>query len=224
MNMTNVWITEEELTSEFLNDLVYPITIKGDNNPRAYGIFPDGCVEEIQVYLKKFLISQDMFPLSLTYIPYEEERYTALFKKLEIEYFLSQIKEAATYHDFYGEHTYHPSCFIVKIKDSATLALLLKETFQLAFENMLYVLTYSKSASFKSGPRNPDSRKSTHSITNFTFDSETTYITPCHDAQGFYLFTNDTKYKNIQSLCTNLPEGSVVTQINDTDLCDLDEE
>jgi hypothetical protein len=89
---------------------------------------------------------------------------------------------------------------------------------------MLYVLTYSKSASFKSGPRNPDGQKRKHSITNFTFDSETTYITPCHDAQGFYLFTNDTKYKNIQSLCTNLPEGSFVTQINDTVLCDLNEE
>lgn len=160
----------------------------------------------------------------MTYIPYEEERYKTLFNKLKIEYILFQIKEAATYHDFYGEHTYHPSCFTVEIKDSATLALLLKETFQLAYENMLYILTYFKSSSFRSALNDPEGFKSKHSITNFTFDSEATYITPCHDAQGFYLFTNDLRYKNIKSLCTNLPEGTVVTQINDTVLCDLDED
>lgn len=59
-------------------------------------------------------------------------------------------------------------------------------------------------------------RKRERSISIFKIDEETTFITIFHDGAGFYLFSNKEKYSPLDNLISNLPKGTVITQINDT--------
>ncbi|TLS35305.1 hypothetical protein [Pseudalkalibacillus caeni] len=59
-------------------------------------------------------------------------------------------------------------------------------------------------------------KKRERSIPIFNIDEGTTFITILHDGAGFHLFSNEEKYSNLDNLISNLPKGTVITQLNDT--------
>ncbi|MGM1034815.1 MAG: hypothetical protein ACQEXK_20420 [Bacillota bacterium] len=217
--MAEIWIKEERVSKKFLDDLGHHISLDEELDT-AYFIAADGedYVEENKNLLLDFLFSQNKYPLFISFIVYEDQtdEYIAFLKENKIDFTLNYLEEKRTYYDFFGKHQYHPPCFTAKIKDSNSLALILNETFWLPAQNEFYSISFSDNLMFELGEVIEWGRKRKRSIPIFKTKGETTIITICHDGAGFYLFSNDEKYFPLDKFISNLPRGTVITQINDT--------
>lgn len=217
--MAEIWIKEERVSKKFLDDLGHHISLDEELDT-AYFIAADGedYVEENKNLLLDFLFSQNKYPLFISFIVYEDQtdEYIAFLKENKIDFTLNYLEEKRTYYDFFGKHQYHPPCFTAKIKDSNSLALILNETFWLPAQNEFYSISFSDNLMFELGEVIEWGRKRRRLIPIFKTKGETTIITICHDGAGFYLFSNDEKYFPLDKFISNLPRGTVITQINDT--------
>lgn len=217
--MAEIWIKEERVSKKFLDDLGHHISLDEELDT-AYFIAADGedYVEENKNLLLDFLFSQNKYSLFISFIVYEDQtdEYIAFLKENKIDFTLNYLEEKRTYYDFFGKHQYHPPCFTAKIKDSNSLALILNETFWLPAQNEFYSISFSDNLMFELGEVIEWGRKRRRSIPIFKTKGETTIITICHDGAGFYLFSNDEKYFPLDKFISNLPRGTVITQINDT--------
>ncbi|MED4697195.1 hypothetical protein [Peribacillus frigoritolerans] len=217
--MAEIWIKEERVSKKFLDDLGHHISLDEELDT-SYFIAADGedYVEENKNLLLDFLFSQNKYPLFISFIVYEDQtdEYIAFLKENKIDFTLNYLEEKRTYYDFFGKHQYHPPCFTAKIKDSNSLALILNETFWLPAQNEFYSISFSDNLMFELGEVIEWGRKRRRSIPIFKTKGETTIITICHDGAGFYLFSNDEKYFPLDKFISNLPRGTVITQINDT--------
>lgn len=219
--MAEIWITEEDMTEEFFNSLGHYTSLDGAID-RVYfiGAGKDGgdYVEENKNYLYDFLIAQNNYPLYLTFVVYydQAEEYLTFLKRNQLDFTLQDLDEKRSYFDFLGRHQYHPPCFTVKITCPDALKLAMDETFWLPAQNEFYSISYSDNLIFQLEKVKEWGRKRDRSIPIFKIDGETTFITIFHDGAGFYLFSNEEKYSSLESLCSNLPKDTIITQINDT--------
>ncbi len=218
--MTEIWIQEEEITQEFLDGTGHHIKLNG-NIKSAYFLCEGtkgDYVENNKIFLQDFLIVQEKYPLYLTFITDDDntEELISLFNKNEIDYTLIHLEEKRTFYTALKKHQYQPPCFTVKIMDSSTLILVLEETYWLPTQNEFYAISYSDNLFFQLGNVTEWGEIKERSVAIFNADEETTFMTIFHDGNGFYLFSNQEKFSTVKSLCSNLPNGTVITQINDT--------
>ncbi|WP_404357493.1 hypothetical protein LG291_03565 [Cytobacillus firmus] len=218
--MAEIWIVEEPVSNEFLDDLGHYMSLDGKLDS-AYFISADGeNVDENKNFLLEFLFHQNRYPLFITFIVYEEqtEEYITFLKQNNIDFRLNILEEKRTYYDFSGKHQYHPPCFTAKIYDPDSLAQLINETYWLPTQNEFYSISFSDNLRFKAEEVIEWLRKRKRSIPIFKIEAETetSFITVFHDGAGFYLFSNEEKYFPHDQFIANLPKGTVITQINDT--------
>jgi hypothetical protein len=219
--MAEIWISEEEITEKALDDLGHFIRLDGEIK-RIYfiGAGTDGgdYVEENKIFLRDFLIAQNRYPLYLTFVVYDEqtEEYSALLKKNKIDFTLNELEEKVSYFNILGKYQYHPPCFSVSIHDADSLSLVLEETFWLPAQNEFYSISYCDNLRFHLEKVKEWGRKRDRSIPIFRIDHDTTMITIFHDGAGFFLLSNEEKFSTVERLCSHLPAGTVITQINDT--------
>ncbi|MBT2632801.1 hypothetical protein J7E76_27660 [Bacillus sp. ISL-101] len=217
--MAEIWIKEERVSKKLLDDLGHYISLDGELDI-AYFIAVDGedYVEENKNFLLDFLLFQNKYPLFISFIVYEDQtdEYITFLKENKFDFTLNYLEEKRTYYDFLGKHLYHPPCFTAKIEDSNSLALILNETFWLPAQNEFYSISFSDNLMFELGEVIEWGRKRKRSIPIFKTMGETTFITIFHDGAGCYLFSNDEKYFTLDKFISNLPRGTVITQINDT--------
>lgn len=216
--MSEIWIVEERVSKKFLVELGHHIGLDGELET-AYFIGADGedYIEQNKNFLLEFLFHQNKYPLFLTFIVYEEQddEYITFLNQNKIEFTLNNLDEKRTYYDFLGKHQYHPPCFTARVNDSDTLALLLNKTYWLPSQNEFYSISFSDNLLFELGEVIEWRKKRERSIPTFKIESETTFITIFHDGAGFYLFSNEEKYNPLDKFISNLPKGTVITQIND---------
>lgn len=217
--MTALWINEEKLTDAFLEETGHHMKIAGKIKSVYYiGDFAEGSYVELNKnFLLEFLKKQNIFPLYCTFAYYtdEVEDIESQLAEQNIPYTLDYLEETRTYYDFSGKHQYHPPRFSVKASDARLLEVLLEYTYGLAASNEFYSISYTDNLSFQLEEVVEWRRKRKRSVAIFNADDPTTFITIAHDGQGFYLYSNDKKYSTVEKLCENLPERSVITQIND---------
>ncbi|MDR0140050.1 hypothetical protein RFW18_20010 [Metabacillus idriensis] len=217
--MAEIWI-QEELTEKFLDEADHHMRV--DGSIQSIYFMSEGTegdyVERNQKFLQDFLIAQDKYPLYLTFIAYDDHTkdIVSLFKEKKIEYTLTQLEEKRTYYTLFKKHHYHPPCFTVKIMDSNILSFILEETYWLPAQNEFYSISYDRNLSFHLREIKEWGRKKERSIPVIHVGAKTTFITISHDGAGFYLFSNEDKYSTVNNLCSHLPEGTIITQINDT--------
>jgi len=218
--MSEIWIEEKEQTEEFFDEVGYYITLNGEI-ASAYFISEGSegdYVEQNKTFLRDFLIAQDKYPLYLTFITYDDNvnECITLFNDNKIKYTLKYLEEKRTYYTILKKHSYQPPCFTVMITDSNQLMFVIEETFWLPTQNEFYAISYSDNLVFQLSNVTEWGRKREKSIPVFNIEADTTFITIFHDGAGIYLFSNEGKYSTIDRLCSHLPEGTVITQINDT--------
>jgi hypothetical protein len=214
--MAQIWINEEKINGEFLDNLGHYISFDGQLE-KAYYLSAEE-FEQNQIFLQEFLIAQENYPVYITFLVYDdqEEEYKSLLERKGIEYKFTYLEEKRTYYDFTGRHQYHPPCFTAKVDDLESLRFLIGETYWLPAQNEFYFISYSDNLDFKQKAVREWGRKKQRSIPVVKILEKTTFITVSHDGQGFYLFSNDEKFLTLEELCSRLPEGTVITQINDT--------
>jgi hypothetical protein len=218
--MAKIWIKEEEVSEKLIDELDHFISFDGKIQKAYYiNASTDGgdYVEENQQFLRDFLISQYKFPLYLTFILYDDqvEEYQDMLKRNSLDFTQFYLEENRSYFDITGRHKYHPPCFLVKIYDSKSISLLLDQTFWLPAQNEFYSISYSDNLNFKLEKVKEWGRKTDRSVPIFKAENDTTFITIYHDGAGFYLFSNEEKYSSIEKLSASLPQGTIITQIND---------
>ncbi|MED4227828.1 hypothetical protein [Neobacillus cucumis] len=218
--MAEIWIQEEKITEDFLNANGHHI--KMDGKIKSVFFIGEGTEEDYVKhnlnFLQQFLITQNVYPLYLTFVCVDDyEEIQTAFDNLAINYKIRFLDEVQTYWTAFKKVKYHPPYFTVKITDSRSLIYVLEETYWLAASlNEFYTISYSENLSFQLDTVIEWGKKRERSIPIFKIDENTTFITIFHDGNGFYLFTNQEKYSTVKSLCSNLPKGTVITQINDT--------
>lgn len=216
--MAEIWIVEEKVSNKLLDELQHYIRLNGELKT-AYYINADGedYIEDNKNFLLEFLIHQNKYPLFVTFVVYDEqvEEYVTFLNQNKIEFTLNNLDEKRSYYDFSGKHLYQPPCFTAKIKDSDKLTLLLNETYWLPSQNDFYSISFSNNLVFELGEVIEWGRKRKRSIPTFKVKLETTFITIAHDGAGFYLFSNEEKYFPLEKFLSNLPKGTIITQIND---------
>lgn len=103
--MAEIWIVEEPVSNEFLDDLGHYMSLDGKLDS-AYFVSADGedYVDENKNFLLEFLIHQNRYPLFITFIVYEEqtEEYITFLKQNNIHFRLNILEEKRTYYDFSG--------------------------------------------------------------------------------------------------------------------------
>ncbi|MGK7377630.1 hypothetical protein ACSFXN_07285 [Planococcus sp. 1R117A] len=217
--MAEIWIAEEKVSNKFLEELGHYIRFNGELESAYFiGADGEGYVEQNKNFLLEFLLCQNRYPLFITFIVYEEQtgEYRAFLHENKIDFTLSSLEEKRTYYDFSGKHQYHPPCFTARITDSDSLALLLNKTYWLAAENEFFSISFSDNLLFELREVVEWKRKRKRSIASFKIGLGTTFMTIFHDGAGFYLFSNEETYFPLEKLISNLPKGTVITQINDT--------
>ncbi|MCA1322313.1 hypothetical protein LC085_20760 [Bacillus tianshenii] len=218
--MAEIWIQEEKVSDEFLDELGHHIKFNG--SLKSVYFISEGSegdyVERNRKFLQDFLITQDKFPIYLTFVYYDDdyEEFQKALNESKIEFKISLLEETRTYWTASKNVRYHPPCFTVKIMEAHSLSVVLAETYWLPAQNEFYAITYSENLFFKLETVTEWDKKRERSVANFNIDEETTLITIFHDGAGFYLFTNQTKYSTVENLSANLPKGTVITQINNT--------
>lgn len=218
--MTEIWINEEKITDEFLKENGRHMKIIGDVKAVYYiGDFAEGNpVGRNKSYLLEFLKNQNTFPLYFTFVHFSddiEETVSGLVEN-NIPYSLSYLEETNTYYDLTGKHQYHPPCFSVEATDWRSAELVLSFTYWLAASNEFYSISTARNLSFQSVEVKGWRRTEKHSAAVYATGTRTTFITIDQDGRGFYLYSNEDKYRSVENLLKTLPAGSTITQINDT--------
>ncbi|RDU38089.1 hypothetical protein DRW41_00495 [Neobacillus piezotolerans] len=212
--MSEIWIVKERISKNFFDELDHHIRLDGDLGT-AYFIEAGGedYIEQNKGFLLKFLIQQNIYPLYITFIVYDEqkEEHITLLNQKKIEFTLNHLEEKRAF----GKQQYHPPYFTARVDDSEALALLLNETYWLPAQNEFFSISFSDNLLFELGEVTEWGRKRKRSIAIFKIETDTTFITISHDGAGFYLFSNEEKYNPIDKFVSNLPKGTVITQIND---------
>ncbi|UAL45551.1 hypothetical protein K7887_11350 [Sutcliffiella horikoshii] len=218
--MAEIWIQEEEVSDKFLGELGHHIKVKG--SLKAAYFISEGSegdyVERNRKYLQDFLITQNKYPLYLTFVYYHDDykEFQETLHESKIDCKISFLEETRTYWTALKNVRYHPPYFMVKIMDARSLSVVLEETYWLPAQNEFYAISYSENLFFQLETVTEWGRTRESSVANFELDEETTFITIFHDGAGFYLYSNKEKYSTVKNLCSNLPKGTVITQINDT--------
>jgi hypothetical protein len=217
--VTEIWINEENLTDAFFKDLGHHMKINGGIESVYYiGDFAEGnYVEHNKNYLQEFLKKLGTYPLYLTFIYYmdEIEELLSQFDQYNISYTVASLGEKRTYYSMTGKHSYHPPCFSIQIPDAYALAFILEKTYWLAAQNEFYTISSAANLSFQLEEVKEWGRKRKRSVAVYTTDEKTTFITIFHDGNGFYLYSNQKQFASVEKLVEALPDGSVITQIND---------
>lgn len=218
--MAQIWIQEEKITTDNLEEMGQYLRLNGDiRNLYFISDFSDeDNVEKNEKFLQEFLIAQNKYPIYITFVTYDdnEKDFIKYFSDNKLEYKLSYLEEQRTYYTLFKKHVYHPPCFTVKITDPGLIKSVLEETYWLPTQNEFYAISYSENLSFKLEDVKEWGKKKKLSIPNFQVNEQTTFITIFHDGAGFYLFSNEEKFSTLKNLCSHLPEGTVIKQINDT--------
>ncbi|WP_102346388.1 hypothetical protein [Bacillus sp. Marseille-P3661] len=219
--MAEIWIQEEKLTDTFLDNIGHYIKIEG-NTQSIYFINEcseeDNYVDRNRRFLQDFLLFQNRYPIYVTFVSYDDntEDFITLFKKNSIDYELNFLQEQRTYYTLFQKHKYHPPCFTVTIMEPRSLLLTIEETYWLPAQNEFYAISYSDNLLFQLARVKEWGRVKERSIPCFFTGVENTFITLFHDGDGFYLYSNEERYSTIGNLCSQLPRGTIIAQINDS--------
>lgn len=178
----------------------------------------DDYVEWNRQFLVDFLSNQAIFPLYVSFIVYDDmlEEMVAQFREKGYE-FTTELLEAKNYYWTDNKKIgYFPPCFRLVIPDVVTLDAVLRETYWLPAQNEFLSVSTVDNLRFIIREV-PLGKHKTTKVADPTFrtDKPVTFITIEHDGQGFHLFSNEGKYATIEGLQQQLPENTVVCQVND---------
>lgn len=199
--MTKIYITQEEFNDEeefILFDDIQNVS-KLYIGPSEYDDYDD----ETQQFLFDFICTQDIFPIFLTFEPYNDV-------KEEIE---NTFREKKVSYSLKFESTKNKSfpIFNVIVKDPHLLKFVLRETFWMACSNQFFALSFSDSVAYKLEMRKSLFRsRKPYMLPSFQMKDTSTVIKVWHDGRGFNLYTSDNRYSTIEMLTNHLPKGTIV--------------
>lgn len=189
--------------------------------PRIYSLSSVGSedyVEWNRQFLVDFLSKQAIFPLYISFIVYDEmlEEISAQFDDKEYK-FTYELLEAKNYYWTDNKKIgYQPPCFRLVAPNVETLDAVLRETYWLPAQNEFLAVSTVNNLSFVTKEVLLGKHKMTKvSDPTFSTDELVTFMTIEHDGQGFHLFSNEDKYATIEDVQKQLPENTVVCQVNE---------
>ncbi|MCA1061444.1 hypothetical protein LCL96_21235 [Rossellomorea aquimaris] len=199
--MTKIYITQEEfnLDEEYILFENVQKVSKLYIGPSEYDDYDD----ETRQFLYDFICKQALFPVFLTFEPYNDltEEIEFAFQKECIQYFLKF--ESTKKNSF--------PVFKVIINDAHTLKLILEETFWIASSNQFYSISFSDIISYKLEIKEGVfGGKKSYMFPCFNMKNTTTILKLWHDGQGCNLYTNDPRYSTIEMLTNHLPNETIM--------------
>ncbi|MGB6407400.1 MAG: hypothetical protein WBF39_07980 [Planococcus donghaensis] len=177
------------------------------HNAAKWYIGPDGDSDETRKFLTDFISAQDSFPVFLVMEPFGDVS-SELVRLLEDNRIAFTIRT---------EGMKNKSIPVLKImlKDAHSLKLIIDETFWIANSNNFYALSFSDNCIYKSATRKTLwGRKKPLVHPFFEMKEASTVISIWYDGDGFNLYTNDLRYKTMESLKGYLPEGTSVAEVD----------
>lgn len=199
--MTKIYIAQDEFNSDeeyILFENIQKVS-KLYIGPSEY----DDYDNETRQFLYDFICKQALFPVYLTFEPYNDltEEIKNTFQKECIPYSLR------------CESTKKKSFPVFKaiIHDAHTLKLILDETFWIASSNQFYAFSFSDHIRYKLAiKKGIFGGEKPYMLPCFNMKDTTTIIKLWHDGQGFHLYTNDPRYSTIEKLTNHLPNGTII--------------
>lgn len=214
--MDELWIQEEDL-QEALKEHFLPFRIfLTGGTPKVYCSSVEANPEKSEMdYLIKFLFTANTYPLYLSFSVeyFNLKEYEAELDELGLEYELNySTTKKAYYVSSRVKRYYSSACFCVKLMDAETVAKAINAIYGIAQSNEFFMLSSEDNVRFD------------HKETAAVIEErpESFFIIVGHDGHGFYLFSNEERYSSITRLIDNLPEGTVVTQINNKLIDEID--
>ncbi|WP_456364372.1 hypothetical protein [Priestia aryabhattai] len=216
--MYKVWIQEEKINSSFLNDTGHHMRIDGDIQS-SYFINADqgdNQVDDNKNYLTQFLITQEKYPLFITFVCYEDyEELEEIIKNCGLKYTVNFLEENRKYWTDGKSFSYNPPYLTVKVDKPEELKFVIEETYWLPTQNEFYAISTTKNLYFNLEEVSEWGKMQRRSTPHFKCEINSTFITIFHDGYGFYLFSNEERYNTVEKLCVTLPPNTKITQIND---------
>jgi hypothetical protein len=182
-----------------------PIRIIGKLDARYY-IGPweyENYVEETKQILFEFLCKQNRFPLYITFEPYNDVygNIVAALEKEDIKYSIIRIQK---------KRESFP-VFDVIVKGPKSLNIVFEEAFWLASTNQFFAISFDDNIRYEIvAVKNWYGKTVQIPLPHFIMNDESTVITLFHDAQGFYIFSNDKRYSSIEELRDRLPKTAIL--------------
>ncbi|WP_404347300.1 hypothetical protein LG311_16805 [Sutcliffiella horikoshii] len=198
--MKEVWISEEGDFSEIENDGFYHFYL--------YKFEEVDYQEENKQLLLDFLGKLDIFPLYVMVEGHdEEEEMRQIFDSLGYSYSVDYFTDKRMYSTGGKNFTYHPPFFQIEASSMEELQLIMTETYHLATQNQFYGISFKNNVQLTS--------QGGFSFPKLSRNKDIAALKVGHDGQGFYFYSNMNSLQNIGQAISMLPEGYVVTQIND---------
>ncbi|MDN3450368.1 hypothetical protein QMA09_09205 [Planococcus sp. APC 3906] len=198
--MAKIFIVSEDFESaEELN------MFSNFQNAAKWYIGPDGDSDETRKFLTDFISAQDSFPVFLVMEPFGDVS-SELVRLLEDNRIAYTVRT---------EGMKNKSIPVLKIvlKDAHSLKIIVDQTFWIANSNNFYALSFSDNCTYKSATRKTLwGRKKPYMHPFFEMKEASTVISIWYDGDGFNLYTNDHRYKTLESLKSHLPEGTLVEE------------
>lgn len=174
-------------------------------NAAKWYIGPDGDSDETRKFLTDFISAQDSFPVFLVMEPFGDV-------SSELVRLLEDNRIAYTVRTKGMKNKSIPVLKIV-LKDAYSLKLIIDETYWIANSNNFYALSFSDNCTYKLGTRKTIwGREKPFMHPFFEMKEASTVFTIWYDGDGFNLYTNDRRYKTLESLKSHLPEGPLVEE------------
>lgn len=176
------------------------VRIVGELRARYY-IGPweyENYIENTRHILFEFLYNQNRFPLYITFEPYDGlyKDIEAVFDKEGIEHSIKCIPK---------ERESFPVMNVIA-KEPKSLQIVLEEAFWLASSNQFFAISFEDNIRYEIAAIDDWYGKMVQfPLPHFIMSEDSTVLTLYHDAQGFYIFTNDKRYSSIEDLRNQLP-------------------
>ena len=192
--MKEVWFSEDGDFSEIEDDGFYHFYLYK--------------FEENKQLLLDFLGKLDIFPLYVMVEGHdEEEEMRQTFDDLGFSYSVDYFTDKRMYSTGGENFTYHPPFFQIEASSMEELQLIMTETYHLATQNQFYGISFKNNVQLTS--------QGGFSFPKLSRNKDIAALKVGHDGQRFYFYSNMNSLQNIGQAISMLPEGYVVTQIND---------
>lgn len=200
MYVKEVWISEDGDFSEIEDDGFYRFYL--------YRFEDVDYQEENKQLLLDFIGKLNIFPLNVLIEGYdEEEEMRQIFDGLSFPYSVDYFTDKRMYSTGGKNFTFHPPFFQIKASSLKELQSILKETYHLATQNQFYGISLKNNVHLTS--------RNGYSFPKLSKNKDIAALKVGHDGQGFYFYSNMPSLQDMEQVISMLPEGYVVTQIND---------
>ncbi|TYS69134.1 hypothetical protein FZC76_09420 [Sutcliffiella horikoshii] len=198
--MKEVWISEDGDFSEIEGDGFYRFYL--------YRIEDVDYQEENKQLLLDFIGKLNIFPLNVLVEGYdEEEKMRRIFEGLGFSYSVDYFTDKRMYSTGGKNFTYHPPFFQIEASSIEELQLIMTETYHLATQNQFYGISFKNIVQLIS--------RNGYSFPKLCRNKDIAALKVSHDGQGFNFYSNMNSLQNMEQVINMLPQGYVVTQIND---------